>query len=360
MNWKLSVVALVLAVWGAAISGAHGQVSEDAHDSTGQGDREVQMTMDMGQGGHGARPDMLPPVGVMGGHSPKRGGLMLSFQYMRMEMDGNRSGHNRVSTAEVLSQFPVAALSMDMNMFMFSPMYGITDDLSIMAMLPFIRKQMDHVTRTGVEFTTRSDGIGDIKLVLNYALSQAESHVIQVGGGVSVPTGSIDRKDDTPAGPDQVLPYPMQIGSGTYDLLLGITYTGLRSDYSWGAQFGATVRLGENDRDYTLGNIYQISVWGARKWTNKLSSSIRLQGESERNIDGADPRLNPLVVPTADPDLRGGERINLGLGLNFLVPSGRFTGTNLALEVVVPISQDLDGPQVERDSVIFVGLRKPF
>ena len=51
---------------------------------------------------------------------------MLSLQYMHMRMDGNRDGTDGVSTADVLAQFPVAPLNMDMDMVMAGAMYGIT------------------------------------------------------------------------------------------------------------------------------------------------------------------------------------------------------------------------------------------
>lgn len=42
----------------------------------------------------------------------------------------------------------------------------------------------------------------------------------------------------------------MQLGSGTYDALPGITYLAQYGQFSWGAQATATIRLGGNDRDY--------------------------------------------------------------------------------------------------------------
>ena len=50
----------------------------------------------------------------------------------------------------------------------------------------------------------------------------------------------------------------------------------------------------------------------------------------------------------------------LGLGLNFLVPSGPVAGVRLSVEGIVPLVQDLDGPQLERDYAVVVGLRKAF
>jgi hypothetical protein len=353
------IVALSFAI--VQLSASQGHAVN--HPADGGEDRVVlaQASMDTMDGEmRMMRPDMAPPVGVMGAMSPKAGTLMLSLQYARMAMDGNRDGTDRVSTAQVLSQFPVAALSMDVDMLMGSAMYGVTDDITVMAMVPYVSKSMDHVTGMGVEFTTNSEGFGDVKLVGGYDISKSMNHKVKVTLGLSAPTGSTDERDNTPAGANQVLPYPMQLGSGTFDLLPGVTYTGREGDWSWGGQLGAVVRLGENDENYTLGNIYQASLWGARKWTDWMSSSLRVIGEIEEDIDGADPRLNPAMVQTADPDLRGARRVSLALGMNFLVPSGPLQGVAFSVEGVLPVFQHLDGPQVERDYAIIAGLRKAF
>ncbi len=306
------------------------------------------------------RPDAAAPTGIVGGMNPPKGRLMPSISYMHMSMEGNRDGTDRVSTSDVLAQFPVAPLRMDVDMLMGGLMYGVTDDISVMAMVPYVWKSMDHVTGMGARFTTKSQGIGDARVIAGYDIYKGGVHSLEVSTGLSLPTGSTDERDDTPAGSNQVLPYPMQIGSGTFDLLPGITYTGRAGNWSWGGQAGATLRLGENDDDYTLGNVYGASIWGARRWTDWVSSSVRLSGDIIEDIDGADPRLNPLVVPTADPDLRGGEVLSLGMGLNFLVPRGPAMGTRLSVEGVVPLVQNLDGPQVERDYMLMLSLRKAF
>ena len=90
------------------------------------------------------RPDAAPPTGVVGGMHPSEGVLMPVFSFMNMEMDGNRSGTQSLSTSDVLSQYMVAPLSMSMNMAMIGLMYGVTDDISVMAMLPYANKSMKH------------------------------------------------------------------------------------------------------------------------------------------------------------------------------------------------------------------------
>lgn len=306
------------------------------------------------------RPDAAPPTGIVGGMNPKAGNFMPSLTYMHMRMAGNRDGTDSLSTAEVLAQFPVAPLNMDVDMLMAGLMYGVTDDISVMAMVPYVWKSMDHVTGGGVDFTTKSEGVGDIRIIGGYDVYKTEKVSLELSAGISLPTGSTDERDATPAGPNQILPYPMQIGSGTYDFLPGVTYTGREGDWSWGAQAGATIRIGENDEDYSLGNSYNLSIWGARRWSDWVSSSVRLAGDVIEDIDGADPRLNPAVVPTARPDLRAGEFLSLGLGLNFMIPHGPAMGTRIGLEGVIPLIQDLDGPQLERDYMVMIRLSKMF
>lgn len=93
--------------------------------------------------------------------------------------------------------------------------------------------------------------------------------------------------------------------------------------------------LGRSDRDYSLGDRLDRTAWLARRWSDWLSTSLRVSGLMWGNIDGADPRLNPNMVPTANPNLRGGERVGLSYGVNLLLPAflPGLEGHRLALEI---------------------------
>ena len=306
------------------------------------------------------RPTDHAPIGVMGDHTHAEGDLMLSYRYMFMDMDGNRSGTNRVSSSDVLSQYMVTPTDMDMHMHMLGFMYAPTDYLTLMAMVPYTEISMNHLTRSGMSFKTRASGLADISITGLWSVFKDSNHSLHLNTGVSLPSGEIDERDDTPAGPDSKLPYPMQIGSGTVDLLPGITYLGNYEEFSFGAQVTGTVRLGENDNDYTLGNQFNASLWGAYNINEWISPSVRFAWQSLGNIDGADPDLNPMMIPTADPSLRGGNRLDLGLGINLLVPKGSLKNFRLALELLFPLYQDLDGPQLETDLTIISGIQYAF
>ncbi len=307
-----------------------------------------------------ARPDGHAPIGVMGDHAHKKGEFMFSYRYMFMNMDGNRDGTNSLSESEVLQDFMVAPVDMTMEMHMFGAMYAVSDDVTLMAMVPYVSKEMEHITRMGTRFTTNTEGFGDIKTTALYTIMNKDKQRVHLNLGASFPTGSINERDDTPAGNDQILPYPMQIGSGTFDLLPGITYLGQSDKGSWGAQALTTLRLGKNSNGYRLGNKYQLSGWIARNWTDWLSTSLRLTGTTWGDIDGADDRLNPMIIPTADPDRRSGTQVNLGFGVNLYAPKGDLKGSRLAMEFELPIYRDLDGPQLETDWQLTLGLQSSF
>lgn len=296
-------------------------------------------------------------VNVLHSHIHQKNQWMVGYRYMLMEMDGNQNGSSSVSTASVLRDFPVAPLSMRMESHMFNLMYAPTDDVTLMAMLPYKTISMKHITRTGRKFTTRAEGIGDLNLMGHYVIVRApqNKYLLSLQAGMSIPTGSIDKKDRTPAGPRQKLPYPMQLGSGTYDLKIGGNFQYFNNAWLFGINSTGTIRLGKNDNDYRLGNVFEIGSWATYAWNDWVSTSAHLKGTAWGNISGADPDLNPLIVPTADTNLRGGNRVDMLFNIELYVPNGKWKGNSFGLELGVPVHQNLDGPQLKRDWTLSAG-----
>jgi len=86
----------------------------------------------------------------------------------------------------------------------------------------------------------------------------AGGHKVQANLGLSVPTGSIKETGTilAPNGtrPTVRLPYAMQLGSGTWDLLPALGYNGMAGAIGWGAQYSGIIRTGTNSQGYTLGD----------------------------------------------------------------------------------------------------------
>jgi len=328
------------------------------------------------------------PIGVMGDHMHKKGEVMLSYRYMRMAMEGSRIGTDPVSVEEIVTTVPnrffgqpmqpptlrVVPIEMTMNMHMGGVMYAPADWLTLMGMGGVVTKDMDHVTFQGGMgttqlggFTTEVRGVSDTQVSGLVRLFDRDaggvSHHAHLNAGFSIPTGSITRTDDilTPMGarPSPRLPYPMQIGSGTFDLMPGLTYTGKTEALSWGGQFMATLRAGDNDEGYALGDVYAATAWGAFGPSPWWSVSGRAAFRAQGAIDGIDLSI-AAPVQTADPDNQGGDRLDLGVGVNFAGQTGLLEGHRIALEVMYPVYQNLNGPPLETDLPFTVGWQRTF
>lgn len=310
-----------------------------------------------------SRADSHAPIGVMADHRHEAGEIMLSYRFMYMSMEGSRDGTDAIADADIIAPsgygFMVTPERMPMQMHMLGAMFAPSERITLMGMFPYIASDMDHITRAGGEFTTESSGVGDLRVGAMIGLADFGNQTIHVNAMVSLPTGSIEQQDVLPTsnGQEVQLPYPMQLGSGTVDLLPGITWLGQVGEWSWGAQAGGTLRLGENERDWSLGDRVSGTVWGARNLSRNVSASLRLAGESWADVEGEDaaPSVNPAVVPTARPDLRDGQRLDLGIGLNLYFPP--LSAFRIAAEALLPVYQHLDGPQLETDLTFVLGLQ---
>ncbi|MGZ0707755.1 transporter [Coraliomargarita sp. W4R53] len=340
---------------------------------------------------HLARPDDHAPVSVMGDHTHTKGGWMLSYRYMNMQMDGMRHGTDRVSSSEALAAdggYTVTPEWMTMDMHMLGAMYAPTDKLTLMLMANYIETEMEHSISPAApamlfnvvgddKFTTTSSGLGDLKLSALYRFYLEGNRKAHFSLGLSLPTGSIDEKDRTPQPPAgmgmptynvNLLPASMQLGSGTFDLLPALTYVQQFEDWSWGAQANGTIRLeSENDNGYRLGNKFELLSWVGYNLTEWLglngglsyAYTGKLKGTQE-GVGTTGPMMIPNSVSTAFNDNYGGERIDILLGVNLLKPSGLLAGHRLSLDLRLPLWQDLNGYQLETDSVLTLGWSKAF
>ena len=327
------------------------------------------------------RADAHAPIGVMADHFHNKGEWMFSYRFMTMTMDGNRQGTDRIDPDTIVTteanrfaglpgQPPtlrIVPIDMTMDMHMLGAMYAPHDRLTLMVMANYWQKSMEHLTYQGGmgtevlgNFNTATSGWSDT--TVNGLINFLHDETSRIHGivGVSLPTGSTTETDDilTPMNmrPTVRVPYPMQLGSGTFDPILGLSYAGFASAYSWGAQWRSTFRLQDNDENYRLGDEHRFTGWFSYLFADGFSASLRVEHFRRGNIEGLDPRIvGP--VQTADPGRQGGSRTDLAAGIN-LAGSGRLSGWRLAFEYTQPVRQDLDGPQLEVDRQFVVGIQR--
>ncbi|MCY4046461.1 MAG: hypothetical protein OXE99_15475, partial [Cellvibrionales bacterium] len=176
------------------------------------------------------RPDSHAPISVMGDHVHAQGEWMVSYRAMLMNMKTLTKEDKKISDAEVREEgYMMIPDSMDMVMHMFGAMVAPSDQVTLMLMIPYLSNTMDmrrlpmmsmhsenmgmmdnHMHNMSMNMSMDSSGLGDIKLGSLVLLHDSRADRVHLNLAVSLPTGSINEKGD-----HGVLPYAMQLGSGT-------------------------------------------------------------------------------------------------------------------------------------------------
>ena len=324
-------------------------------------------------------PEDHAPIMVMGDHMHKAGEYMVSLRHMDMSMDGNLSGTDDIADSAILdianshgapAQLRVVPQKMDMKMTMLGAMFAPSDSVTLMLMAMHIENTMTLKTYHAMNktllgsFKSRSEGTGDTTVGALIRGGETRAGKWHYGLGLSLPTGSIKQTGTvlTPmnmTATGKRLPYPMQLGSGSYDLKPSITYNGDWGRWRVGAQANAVVRLNDTNADYRLGDKAGLQGWAMRRFTDWLSASVRFDVSHQGKIDGQDSNIT-LPVQTAQTNFSGGTFANLSLSVNLIGQSGALADHRLAIEWVSPVYQDVHGVQMEREDTLMIGWQKAF
>ena len=309
-----------------------------------------------------SKADKHAPAGLMGDHVHDQGEWMFEYKYMNMYMEDNRAGSQTFgdlattpfTTDGVTTNLGASPTQMTMEMHMMHIMYGVTDDVTAYTMIMLPSVTMDHVRGPmnmngggpGSSFTTHNSGFGDLSIGALVKLYDDEDDDVILNVGGSLPTGDIYRESTRPtAGAmSQPLPYPMRLGSGTFNARPGITWKHYEDFGSFGAQLQTDIPLGRNYRGYSVSDTYQFNVWHSYLLTDNIALTARLENIWRSSFDGEDPMTPNGLISTNVEQFRGGYWLNAGLGAAVLMK-----GHLLNVEAIPTLYQDLNGIQLETD-----------
>jgi len=321
------------------------------------------------------------PMNIPGGGIPETKEFRFKVSPMFMSMDGLADGGDSLSTDSLLGmpvvlgqptgKFMAVPTTMDMEMLNLTAGYSFTDDLFGGVMLMYKHNSMDMKFNSAMQgitgqsgFTMDSSGIADTMLMGKYRLLSNDPLIptrqASLMFGLSLPTGSIDeRNSNHPLAMRQseLLPYGMQLGSGTFDPTLGLLYQASKSPYWWGANAMYTARLYDNDRDYRLGNEFRLDLYGMYQFRYNLLAQAQLNGsywgkihgEIDESKTGASGHVikndpsSPFMTPLWDPDNYGGRKVLATIGLQWQPAPLHIIDLNVGM----PVYQTLNGPQLK-------------
>jgi hypothetical protein len=327
---------------------------------------------------------IAPTAGLFGVYSlPKPGQFVAGVNYQRHKFSGLLKGSDSISAQQAVLEAPnqffgesgqpstlrVVPKEAKANVAFPFINYTIDEKISLVSFAPLIEKQSTLETFSGSDptvslgtNTVKSKGLGDIKLGVLYKahVSEDKSSNVIIDAVLSAPTGSIT-ETDVQLAPDGTTPtarlaYGMQLGSGTWDALLGVAYWGKDKEWGWGAQYLATIPLeNENSEGWRYDDKHEVTVWSSYEWEPDLVSSFRLRTERQGTIHGIDPNIIGAGLG-AQTENYGGKITEASIGVNYMYAPAK----NISIEYTAPISQDRNGVQANKDSSIAISWRNAF
>lgn len=306
----------------------------------------------------------LTPAGVMISHVHLKNEWMISYKFMNMYMHDLLSDTRSISKDDVFMFYLMAPERMRMQMHMLMGMYGITDRFTVMGMVPYMANSMDmsmftanHIhgstTMTSPIHTVKTNGLSDVKLHLLYAIIQRNTCQLLASLGTSIPTGSIQEKGSHTNAiyPDTRYPYNMQLGSGSLELLPGVTYIYQKNLLTLSSSVSGIYRTNYNHVGYKLSPELNITSWIAYQWSSFISSSLRAEGNFSGPIEGYDPQQYTYLEPSTDPYSYGSTRLIAYAGSSFHL-KGVFSKHQLRVEYGMPFYQSVGGIQLKQKYII--------
>lgn len=321
---------------------------------------------------HGVAHGGTAPAGVMFDHMLHNAGdFMVGYRYMYGQQTGNMlQGTSMVSDAVLASQAcagqdcSLRPAYMNMHMHMLDLMYAPNDWLTLMLMPQFMDMNMSLQTLstsgTDDRFKHATGGVGDTGMYALFKLFNGYDQHLHASLGISLPTGEADIKLNPNGhhhgdgdGSGGFIHYGMQLGSGTWDFKPSLTYSGQIEQWSWGAQVSGTVRMqNQNSAGYALGDWVQTTAWGGYQMFDWLTATVRgvhtVQGSIRQGFNGAHPTDSSVDFASN----YGGRYWDVGFGLSATVPRGELAGNRFGFEWLQPVTDDVNGYQLERSGAL--------
>lgn len=321
------------------------------------------------------RADNHGPISVMGEHVHKYNEIMVSYRFANMKMSGLMNGTKPISIRESMSApnyssegssriYMNAPVKMSMDMHSLGFMVAPHNYITFMLMTMYFEKEMsqERMPMSGSSrFDVNSNGFGDLDISAMIKILSSETLENQLNLGITLPTGSIDKRDSTPASPNSRLGYTMQNGSGTFDPYLSINNIIKFTKFKVGKQLYFKSSFSQkNSKGYNYGEFLDVKIWFSYNWIKNLSSSFKINYKYRSKMSGSDNEMNPRMSPSMDSKNQGYQKVNVGLSLNFVNHRKVLKNNRLGLEIILPISQNLRGIQMSEDYKTIVGWQYSF
>lgn len=304
------------------------------------------------------RADGVAPLGVPYHDVLRPDDWLFRFTYRSASSDGARDSKSDQSSQDLFDEgYTVAPTEGRETVYDFELLYGLDESWTLFAQIPFVANEMDFEQSGGPSFDADASGIGDVYLGGIWRWRESATSQTNVHVAIGVPTGEFDAEDDYAGVSDQLLPYPLQPGTGVWAGRLGISHAQLEDTWSWGVGTSGTGLLGKNSDDWGESRYLRFDAWANKSLGDNLVGTVRLQLDSWGDVHGNSDDLDRDRNPQEDARRQGGARVDLLAGLGLDLGDDGAASNRLSVEVGVPVHEWLDGPGLSREMALLFGWR---
>ena len=225
--------------------------------------------------------------------------------------------------------------------------YGASEKIALFGVFPWLDKSLDITTPMG-RVSRGDSGIGDFRFLARYTLGQwdnsGETFRLAPFVGLEVPTGNDDERDSL-----GFLPAPLQLGSGSWDPMVGTIFTW--QTLAWQFDSSVSYKFNTAANGYQFGDEARLDLsFQYRLLPRVLGDGVPgfLYGVVESNLIWRDrDQLSATDIPAS------------GGTIWYLAPGIQYVTERWILEAAVqlPVVQNLNGSALENDFIVTAGFR---
>jgi hypothetical protein len=290
------------------------------------------------------RPDARAPQALLGGRMLDMGEFEVGYRLHKMNFGDVRLGTDILDFLDVLAFYGGAPFGRTETAHVVTVSWGFLDWLTFEGSAAWLSRDREFGTET-LFVDTESSGISDVEAAALIQLLDRDGVKAHLIGGVEVPTGSIDNAGPDLNGTERILPYEMQLGTGSLSVVPGASAVIQNEHATLGAQLKARFRLNDNDRDYRYGDRFDGAIWVGYRLGDYFAVTSGARFSKWGSIKGEDGAMDPAQDPGQDPYFSSGTRLDIPLGLNVRLDEGLLAGTDVAFEFLWPTYENYEAPR---------------
>ncbi|MEE8493883.1 MAG: transporter [Nitrospirales bacterium] len=228
--------------------------------------------------------------------------------------------------------------------------YGATRNLTLFGIVPYVDKTLDE-TVAGQRQRRGDSGVGDVILLSRYTLYSVdrlgETRRFAPFVGLKLPTGDDDGRDSL-----GLLPHTLQLGSGSWDPIVGTIFTW--QTFDWEFDSAVQNRFNTEANNLEFGDQARLDLsFQYRLWPHELGTGVPafFYGVLESNL-----------IYAGKNEEGGIRKPDSGGTTWFLAPGLQLVTKRVILEgiVQIPAVQNLNGLALKNDFIVSAGFRFNF